>query len=266
MYYDYHVHSNFSTDCSIEMEDMVKNAIDTGLKEITFTDHYDQDYKDNTIVFDLDIESYNKELDRLKEKYASEIRIKKGIELGVQPHILKNLKNFVSNYDFDFIIASMHTCNQRDLHVGDFFSNQSPIESYRKYYEELYFCGKHFEEFNVIGHLDLPKRYSNHTPPQKAELFFDILEELFKELIHRGKGIEINTSGLHSPCNESLPSKQILKLYRSLGGEIITLGSDSHYPEHLGYGFMQICEMLKNLGFRYITTFEKQKPTFIKIP
>ncbi len=265
MYYDYHVHSNFSTDCSIAMEEMVKSAMDAGLKELAFTDHYDQDYKDATISFELDIESYCKEIDRLKEKYLSKIKIKKGIELGVQPHILKDLSNLVSKYDFDFVIASMHTCDQKDLHVGDFFRDKTPMESYKKYYEELYFCEKNFEEFNVIGHLDLPKRYSNHTPPQKPELFFDILEELFKNLIDQGKGIEVNTSGLRSSCKESLPSKEVLKLYKSLGGEILTLGSDCHYSEHLGYQFPEIYEMLKNIGFRYITTFENQKPTFIKI-
>lgn len=264
-YYDYHVHSGFSADCSIDMEDMIESAINAGIKELTFTDHHDQDYRDSSISFDLDIENYSKQIDFLKDKYHSQIKIKKGIELGVQPHILKDLEGLVAYYDFDFVIASMHTCDRKDLHIGDFFRDKTSMESYRKYYEELSFCGRNFEGFNVIGHLDLPKRYSNHTPPQKSELFFDILEDLFKNLIHRGKGIEVNTSGLRSTCRESLPSKEVLKLYKSLGGEIITLGSDSHYTEHLRYEFSEVYDMLKDLDFKYITTFEKQKPRFVKI-
>jgi histidinol-phosphatase (PHP family) len=263
--FDYHVHSNFSADCSIEMETMIKSAIQNGLKEICFTDHNDQDYKDSSISFDLDVENYCKEMDYYQKKYENAIKIKKGIELGIQPHIIDNYEKLIRDNEFDFVITSIHTCGKKDIHKGDFFIGKTPKECYRQYFEELYFCAKEFNNFNIIGHLDLLKRYANHVLPQNTIQFFDIIEALFKDIIYRGKGIEVNTSGLRSSLKETLPSIDILKLYKSLGGEIITIGSDSHFTEHLGYRFPEILDNLKNIGFNYITTFENQKPIFIKI-
>lgn len=263
--FDYHVHSNFSADCSIEMGTMIKSAIQSGLRELCFTDHNDQDYKDSSIDFDLDVKNYVNKLGYLKDKYKNHIHIKKGIELGIQPHIITYYEKLIRNNEWDFVIMSLHTCGKKDINNGDFFLGKSPKESYRQYYEELYYSAKEFNNFNVIGHLDLLKRYSNHVPPQDTILFLDIIEELFKNLIYRGKGIEVNTSGLRSSLKDILPSLDILKLYKSLGGEIITTGSDSHFPEHLGYNFPDVLAKLKNIGFKYITSFENQKPNFIKI-
>lgn len=263
--FDYHVHSNFSADCNIEMETMIQNGIQIGLKEICFTDHHDQDYHDNSITFDLDFEKYCKTIDHLTEKYKNRITIKKGIELGIQPHIISDYEKLLKDYAFDFIISSIHTCDQKDIYRGDFFLGKTPEESYRKYYEELYYCAKNFNNFNVLGHLDLLKRHPEHIPPQNNMDFFDIIEDLFKSIIYRGKGIEINSSGFRSPANEPFPSIEVLKLYKSLGGEIITTGSDSHSPEHLGFKFPEITQSLQKIGFKYITTFKKQKPVFINM-
>ena len=263
--FDYHVHSDFSSDCDIEMETMIKSAIQNGLKELCFTDHHDQDYTDASISFSLDIENYCNKIDHFKKKYENKITIKKGIELGIQPHIIADYEKLVKDNTFDFVITSIHTCDLKDIHRGDFFAGKTPKESYRKYYEELYYCAKNFTAFNIIGHLDLLKRHTDYAPPQDENQFFDIIEELFKNIIYRGKGIEVNTSGFRSPSKESFPSINVLKLYKSLGGEIITTGSDSHFPQHLAFKFPEIIYLLKSIGFKYITTFKNQKPIFIKI-
>src|SRR5690625_3822176 len=105
--FDYHIHSNFSADCKTPMEQTIEEAIKRGLRKICFTEHIDIDYPDPTIQFDLDKPDYNKKIVEMQEKYADQITIKKGIELGVQPHVLGDYEKIMSEESFDFVICSM---------------------------------------------------------------------------------------------------------------------------------------------------------------
>lgn len=261
--FDYHVHSSYSGDCSTSLEDMTRSAIVKGLAEVCFTDHIEHAYAHPARPYDFEVAEYLKEISLLQEKYKHRIKIKKGVEIGVRPHFLKGFQKLVDQHNFDFVLASLHVCDHKGISSGEFFQGKTTIESYRQYYEELYYCTRNFEGFNVLGHLDLLKRHS--TPP-KTELFLDIITEILNNLISRGKGIEVNTSGLRTSLNETLPALDIVRLYKSLGGEIITLGSDSHSPKYLGCKFPEVCAQLKDIGFQYITTFTEQTPEFIKIP
>ena len=162
--FDYHLHSYFSADCSVPMEDMVVGAIEKGLKEICFTEHIDYDYPDETIVFEFDLKEYEEKLQELQKKYEGQIRIKKGIEIGVQPHLLKRYEQLIDEENFDFIICSMHTTEKKSLHYGELFIGRTIEEAYKVYYDELYECVKNFKHFNVLGHVDLIKRYSEEQP------------------------------------------------------------------------------------------------------
>lgn len=263
--YDYHVHSHFSSDCEIDMEDMIKKAIAIGLKEICFTDHIDYGYTDPSITFEFDPSLYTQNLNQLAQKYKDTIKVLKGIEIGVQPHIIEKCNTLVENNQLDFVISSIHTADKKDIHIGDFFVDKTPHEAYKKYFEELLICTKNFKNFNVLGHMNLLKRYHHHAQIQDIKKYFDIIEEIFKILIYDGKGIEVNTSGFRYNLEEPVPDKTILSFYKELGGEIITIGSDAHKPEHLAYKFDYIYHLLKEIGFKYIATFENKKPSFIKI-
>lgn len=262
--YDYHVHSNFSADCNVDMEEMINHAIEIGIKEISFTDHIDYDYQDSSITFEFDIDPYIERIEYLREKYKGKIKILRGIEIGIQPHIIQKCDSLIEGKTFDFVISSLHTADKKDIHVGTFFMDKTPHECYEKYFNELLICAKNFKNFNVIGHIDLLRRYKNHMKVPDIYHFFDILKEIFKVIIYNGKGIEINTSGFRYGLDDTIPSRNILNLYKSMGGEIITIGSDAHHPNYLGYKFDYAYHLLKEEGFKYITTFEKMKPTFIK--
>jgi len=88
---------------------------------------------------------------------------------------------------------------------------------------------------------------------------------IFKELIEKGKGIEVNTAGFLYNLGFPHPDFDSLKRYKELGGEIITIGSDSHKVEHIGNNFAFVLEQLAHIGFKYITYFEDRKPVFVKI-
>ncbi|OPJ56523.1 histidinol-phosphatase HisJ family protein [Alkalithermobacter paradoxus] len=265
MFFDYHIHSNFSSDCKTDMNDTIKRAIELGIYEICFTDHVDYDYPDLSIDFDIDLDKYFEKLDNLALKYQDKISIKKGIEMGLQPHIIQKCNESISSYPFDFVICSIHSAEKKDLYNGDIFKGISQKEGYEKYYLDVLNIVKNFDNYSVLGHLDIIKRYGNFESFLDDSNFTDLIEEILKNIISRGKGIEVNTSGFRYGLNSASPTVEVLKLYKNLGGEIITTGSDSHTPDNLCYKFDYIYELLKSVGFNYITTFDKMNPKFIKI-
>ncbi len=258
--FDYHMHSYFSADCSVSMENMVLAAITKGLTEICFTEHIDYEYPDKDFVFEFDLDEYDQMINELQQRYAGQIRIKKGIELGVQPHLLHRYEKLMNEENFDFAICSMHTTDNKGLHSGDLFKDRTIDEAYEIYYEELLDCVRNFKQFSVLGHLDLVKRY---TIDQQSEAnFHEIITEIFKEIIPAGKGIELNTSGVRYGLPSGMPSDDILKLYKQCGGEIITIGSDAHRESELGFDIRKSLELLDAIGFKYIATFDQQEPSF----
>ena len=257
--FDYHIHSDFSADCKTPMERTIVEAMRLGLDEICFTEHIDYDYPDTSIIFEFDLDAYDKKIAEMQHQYGEQLTIKKGIEIGVQPHQLGMYKDLIDKKYFDFVICSMHTTEKKDLHSGEFFEGKTQEEAYQMYYEELLYCVKHFKSFQVLGHLDLIKRYKKQDSTEK---FHAIIGEIFKEIIPEGKGIELNTSGKRYGMENGMPSTDILQLYKALGGEIITLGSDSHVETTLAYDFKESLKLLQSLGYKYVSTFENKKPVF----
>lgn len=250
------MHSEFSADSDTPTEAMVKASIQAGLKEIAFTEHIDYEYPDTSIVFDLDIPAYTKEINRLRTKYKDQITIKKGVELGLQPYLVDRYKALMKKENFDFVIASVHAADKKDLHSLDFFQGKTTKEAYEIYYQELLDSIKQFKAYNILGHLDLVKRYK---PIETDDLFHDLIAEIFRVIIPEGKGIEINASGYAYGMNAALPSDDILALYKSMGGEIITMGSDAHIEKHVAHRFDEVLDRLKGHGFKYISTFTDMK-------
>lgn len=263
---DCHVHSAFSSDSEANVEDIIQQALHKGMKYVYLTDHHDIDfltYQPGGPDFQLDTDVYLHTLKTLKEQYSSQIDIRIGVELGLMPAIKEQLEAYTSNYDFDFIIGSSHLVRGLDPYYPEYYQGRTEIQAYRDYFISIHENIQSFHDFDVYGHLDYALRYG---PTKNKNWDFahyqDIFIPLLKDLIHLGKGIEINTAGLYKGLGYPHPHKDILSLYRDLGGEIITIGSDAHSPEHLGYGFEEAADLLKQLGFRYYTLFHHRKPEF----
>ncbi len=265
---DYHMHSTFSADSEMTLDEICKTAINKGINEIAITDHHDIDYQDNKIEFLLNKEKYLNKLEEYQKKYENQLIIKKGIEMGMQTHILKESNQYLAD-DFDFIIASFHTAEKNDLYNGDFFKGYKRWEAYHKYLESILEVVKNFDNYSVLGHLDLVRRYDHFdgSPDlmdnKKAS---ELITSILKEVIKNDKGIEVNTTGYYiGDGTNPMPSIKTLKLYKKLGGEILTLGSDSHATEQLAYKFPETIKLLKKIGFKKLTTFKNMKPKFYKI-
>lgn len=280
---DYHVHTEYSDDSFYPMEEVVKDAISKGLKEICFTDHVDYGIKrdwddpkgieyrkgssgepDKIALANVNYPKYYKQIAELQKKYENQITIKMGMEFGIQSHTIKQYESLFSKYPIDFIILSIHQIEDKEFWTQDFQKGKTQEEYNKKYYEELLEVIKHYKNYSVLGHLDLITRYDLEGiyPFEKIK---PIITEILKTVIHDGKGIEVNTSSHRYGLKDLTPSRDILKLYKQLGGSIITIGSDSHKKEHLGAYIEETKEKLLDLGFTKYCTFDKMKPVFHKL-
>lgn len=262
---DVHMHCAFSNDSESRPEDMVESAIAKGLSVICFTDHYDKDNLDWGDEAIFDVESYFQKMIELQEEYRDQIDIRIGAEIGMQPYLAEYYQNFMAQHPFDFVIGSVHSVLEHDVAL-DFFQKHSDPEGYKIYFEEMLQDVQKIQSYDVLGHLDYIVRYSNQgSKGFDLNTYMDIIEEILKQVIAHGKGIEINMSGLKYGLGAPHPQPEIIKRYRELGGEIITVGADGHIPEHIAYDYHLADDILKSCGFKYYTEFKGRKPVFVKI-
>ena len=143
---------------------------------------------------------------------------------------------------------------------------RSDEAAYREYFQCTLENIKKFSNFDVLGHMDYVVRYgATMDKDYTYEKYKDILDKILELLIDKGKGLEINTGGLKKGMQDLHPSIDILKRYHKLGGEIITIGSDSHSTEHIAGYFDKAYDVLKECGFRYYTVFEKRVAEFKRL-
>ena len=262
---DVHMHCGFSNDSETRPEDMVENAIAKGLSVICFTDHYDKDNLDWGDEAIFDVESYFQKMIELQEEYRDRIEIRIGAEIGMQPYLAEYYQNFMAQHPFDFVIGSVHSVLEHDVAL-DFFQKHSDPEGYKIYFEEMLQDVQKIKSYDVLGHLDYIVRYSNQgSKGFDLNDYMDIIEEILKQVNAHGKGIEMNMSGLKYGLGAPHPQPEIIKRYRELGGEIITVGADGHIPEHIAYDYHLADDILKSCGFKYYTEFKGRKPLFVKI-
>ena len=284
---DYHIHCEFSDDSREKMENQIERAIELGLDEICFTDHVDygikKDWSEGNIEYrggdgmngfedmdpiaNVDYPKYFEKLHRMKDIYKDRITIRQGLEFGIQTITVAQYEKLFSDYrdELDFTLLSMHQVDNLEFWTGDFMKGRTQKEYNEKYYQEIYAVMKVFRNYSVLAHLDLLVRYD----PLGAYPFAnvrDMVAEILKLAIRDGKGIELNTSSWHYGLSDTQPSRAILKLYKDLGGKIITIGSDAHITKFLADHLDDAMDILKNeIGFTEFCTFDHMEPVFHKL-
>lgn len=265
---DFHSHSNYSGDSTASMELMVQRAIDLKLDHLCITEHHDIDMipAEEGISFLLDFDSYIKEHSLIKDKYANDINLLLGIEIGIQSYLIDELSSIINKYPFDFVICSSHIVAGMDPYFPDYFQDKTQKEAYSIYFEYILKNLKLYKNYDVYGHLDYIIRYGNYSEKTYCyKDYSDIFDEILKTIINNGKGIELNTSGYRYGLGQPHPSLEIIEQYKKLGGEIITIGSDAHVPEQLCNNFELAESVLKKAGFKYYSVFRNRTPEFIKL-
>ncbi len=279
MYADYHLHTWYSDDSNYPMERLIQDAIAKGLEEICITDHVDysikKDWAEPSEVYsgaekaglpsmNVKYPAYHAEIACLRKKYAGQIVIREGMEFGMQVHTVSQYEKLFAAYPFDFILLSCHQVEDQEFWTQDFQRGRTQKEYNRRYYEEILDVMGRYKDYSVLGHLDVLARY-DEAGPCPFEKIRDLVAAILEQAIRDGKGIEVNTSSHRYGLSDLTPSREILRLYKDLGGTILTLGSDTHSPKHLAAYIQETGVELREMGFSSLCTFERMKPIFHKL-
>ena len=263
---DCHVHSSFSPDSEADPEIMIQSAMQKGLKVLCFTDHEDKDNMTEGEEFVIDTDKYVETLTKLQEKYRKQIDIRTGVEIGLLPHLGEFYKEYTHKYPFDFVIGSVHLVDNMDPYYSEIFEGKTDREVYERTFIQTIENIKNITDYDSLGHIDYVVRYGrNREKEYSYKEFADYIDEILRILIEQGKGLEFNTAGYKYGLPFAHPHPDILKRYKEMGGEIITIGSDAHKPEHIAYDFERGREVLKACGFKYYTEFKQRNKIFIKL-
>ena len=261
--FDFHMHSSVSFDSDCPAADMVETAEKLGLREICFTDHYE--FTDTTGFNpdeSFDVENYERVYGAIGSK---SVKIRRGVEFGLVENNQKELDELCKRLDFDFVIGSVHNVNGVDPWFAPFWEKYTVREGFEAYLTRMLDYVKAHDNFDVLGHLThVSKSPFNVTrEPLRYRDYADVCDEIMRTLAEKGKGMEINSSGVDR-VGEFLPSLEFVKRFRELGGEIITVGSDSHNSARVGQ-YIDGALAIANEVFGRVYTFEKRQPIIHKI-
>lgn len=262
---DYHVHSRISPDAGHSMTEMAEAAVKAGVQELCFTDHVEPvAWNGRDPIEFYDWKALEQEFQAARAAVGDRIRLRLGIELGEAVLDLPRTAGLLTGApELDFVIGSNHILSERFDNVDlYFFHPKDEEEALRGIADYLKLVKRTAEwgQFSVLGHLTLPLRYLNEN--QGFHLSFDgfetEVEDILRTVIKNGCGIEVNTNRGNTP----LPDRKWLEMYRDLGGEIVTLGTDAHTPEFVGCAVREGQQLLRACGFEKFCTFEKREPVW----
>ena len=260
--FDFHMHTDVSYDGKATASQMLKAAEIAGLRAICFTDHLDYDPLNKEHIMTFDTAAYNAAYNDISHPY---IKVCRGMEFGMLPDNAQTLKADLGRSHFDFVIGSVHFVDGLDIYLDAFWKDMTIDCAEERFLEETLACVKAHEDFDVLGHLTyITKARSNPVKrPMVYSQYRELFDEILRTLAQKGKGIEINTSGMNV-AGVYLPSEEYLRRFKELGGEIVTVGSDAHDAFRVGQYCREACQIVGNI-FGHVCTFEDRKPIFHKV-
>ena len=267
---DFHSHSTFSSDGKNTMEEMAAAALAHGMSCLCFTDHSDDCMREEDLSFTPDkyVEKSGiyEEFLTVKELFADKLPLRFGMELSAANQNPALAKKLTDMYPFDLIIGSVHNLiGSNDFYFLNYHDRVQCDDLMSRYLDE-HMAMIEIGGFDVIGHIGYPMKYmAKYGIRLDFMVFRDKLADALTLAIKKGIGIEVNSSGLRDKLGCTIPALDVVRLYRDLGGEIITTGSDSHNTNDVGVGIAEATELIKEAGFEYVTVFKQRKPEFVKI-
>jgi histidinol-phosphatase (PHP family) len=271
--YDQHVHSRHSFDSQADPGAGVALAIARGLAGLTFTEHFDT-HPDDWTGCTYDDQVYSATIRRLRADFGDAVFIGKGIEVCYQPDRMDFVLDFLQRHDFDMVMLSVHYFGGLAVYRRENWTGLDTVAGTRRYLETVLdaarFCQRlhqtHDRFFDVLGHLDLVKRYTQRFfEAYDTSRFDDLLDEILRTCIAADLVPEINTSTLRQELAEPMPDADTVTRYAGLGGTAMSLGSDAHRPEDIGAGFEWAAAMLRRAGFHYTSIFKERRRVMIPI-
>ncbi|NLK00835.1 MAG: histidinol-phosphatase HisJ family protein [Clostridia bacterium] len=264
---DYHIHPDYSMDAlPISIDRYCERAVELGLREICFTTHFELDplreQMDNFVIYKGKkhpvsdyrwLDGYLQEIQDAGDSYESDgLAVKAGVEIGYDLGLGKEVEKVVEAYPFDFVLGSVHCLDHTAISSMEespkYFSTHSLSQTREDYFNIL---NEAVETglFHCIAHIDLYRRYGyEYYGPNVNTIHRGVIEGIFKEMAHRGMGLEVNTSARRRGFPDFHPSEEILSMAVKAGVEVYTVGSDAHRLEDLGCGIEDALELLNKYG------------------
>ena len=256
--FDYHTHTEFSSDALSPMATMAEAALRAGLEGIAFTEHMEWMPADGAFGY-LKPRTYFAELEALRARYNGSLKLLAGIEAG-NPHCFPDVAHaMLTDWPWDIVLGSMHWVNDRPGWELPAFENGVEA-AYTRYFEELARMAVE-SEYDVLAHFDIVRRDSWSLLRRVLPLddYAEQVRQILRSVVARGKGLEINVSSWRKGMPDPLPGLTVLRWYRELGGEILVVGSDAHQPEHVGEYFDRACGLAVQAGFTRLARFERRR-------
>ena len=264
---DLHTHTDNSFDGHHSTMFLCETACMKGIRALAFTDHLEMDafYRDN---FDRTAIQAYFEVAKAKSAFSGKLIICNGAELGQAVYDLPVTEKLLNTMNYDIVIGSIHNLpNVQDFYYMDFSDESIDYYALLDDYFNWELKLAQWGGFDTLAHLTYPLRYivGNYGKPVDMTRYSEIIDEILVTLIRSGKSLEINTAGLRQPIGVTSPDESIVRRYKQLGGEMITVGSDAHFAEHLGAGIEQGYELALRCGFDKIALYQNRTPTLVPI-
>jgi histidinol-phosphatase (PHP family) len=245
--FDCHMHSTHSYDSTAIFEELCESALKCGLRGVCVTEHKEFDKMDPGYG-QYDYDAYMADVEKYRKKYGSRLMIKTGVEITYQTEFVDDIVSFLSTYEFDHVLGSVHSIDHIFVLDPRFLKGRAKDEAYESYWREV-LAMVESDLFNCIGHLDYIKSIRTKEYGEfEVEQWLPQITEVLNKTVKSGTMLEVNTSAFRRGHAEPYPGWTILKLYKDLGGTHVVMGSDAHSPSYVGFGFREVAARLKQLG------------------
>jgi histidinol-phosphatase (PHP family) len=240
--FDYHMHSNFSSDSDASVLAMCESAIQKGIPEIGLAEHYDLHPKESNPVF-YRPEAWWEEIRRVRKSLDGQIILRAGVEIGEPHRFPDEVGTLLNCYPYDFVIGSLHYVGEDFMFDNRLLERRGVDEIMQSYFLELGEMTR-APQFDILGHMDVPVR---------------------QNCIDHGIALDVNSGGLRKPANNLMPDLLILCWYREMGGQRLTLGSDAHAPADVGLHLDQALKFIRESGLKFITRYERRQASLVPL-
>jgi histidinol-phosphatase (PHP family) len=260
---DYHIHTAFSPDSSAAPEGLCRRALELGIPEIGFSEHWD------VVPYEKDIRylqplPWYAEIERLRGLFAGQLTLRAGIEIG-EAHLYPTDAAWVlSQAPFDYVLGSLHYVGEHLMFSEAYFCQHSADEVYSAYFAELEKMVR-VADIDIVAHFDVPARVAKPIIGYDPTRYEDAIRAVLKIVIQRGLALDVNVAGLRKPSRVISPDPLILGWYAQMGGERVTLGSDAHALDHLGLNLDKAIQAIQDAGLTQVTQYEKRQARLMPI-
>ena len=267
---DLHTHTHNSFDGFLEAtaHAMAQAAIDAGVGVLALTDHCEVNGQVQGLYPYFDQSASFAEITAARDAFTDKLTLLRGIELGQPMEHPEQALAMREAHDYDFVILSLHNIPN----IPDFYllrTDRMSEQHYHMLYDKLLdamIASVAFPGVHTLAHVTYPARYWAEAGKQ-----FDIkphiprLTKLFEALCKQGVALEVNVSTLWKGYGFAMPDREVLELYKHVGGELVTIGSDAHAPGNVGNSIANGCRLLLDCGFDQIVAYKEGKQFFVPI-